>query len=174
MIRKFLASSSRAAHSLSCVPLIILIAITSADVVARYAFNSSVPDTAEISAMMLGVAISLALPVTTHGDEQVKFGVFVDRMPAGIKRWARIVSLFVPTVLFALIAWGAFVRVSNSYLGGEYIGALEIPIWPAKLVFAVACLLTAMVLLVQLVSTTCTPARHQTGASVHGSGTGRG
>ena len=118
------------------------------DVVARYVFASSVPDTAEISGMLLGLCISLSLAYTTLRGEQVRFDLVVNRLPAQARAVADVVTLLVSAALFALIAWQTVKRVLYSMKGGEYIGAMEIPVWPAKSVFAFGCLLTALVLAV--------------------------
>ena len=142
----------RYCHLASCIPLLILVAITTMDVVARYVFKSSVPDTAEISGMLLGICISLALPLTTLKGEQVRFDMVVGMLPARPRAIADGIALFLGAVLFVLIAWQTVRRVLYSMNSGEYIGAMEIPIWPAKAVFAFGCLLTAVVLATLFVS----------------------
>ena len=122
------------------------------DVVARYVFSSSVPDTAEISGMLLGICISLSLPYTTLKGEQVGFDLVVNRLSARARVVADVVTLFVAAALFTLMAWQTVRRVLYSMNSGEYIGAIEIPIWPAKSVFAIGCLLTALVLAALFVS----------------------
>jgi TRAP-type C4-dicarboxylate transport system permease small subunit len=139
-----LKSVPRFCHFASCVPLFILVAITTMDVVARYALNTSVPDTAEISGMLLGICISLSLAYTTLKGEQVRFNLVLNLLPVRVRLAADVVTLFVAAVLFALIAWQSVKRVLYSMKGGEYIGAMEIPIWPAKSVFGFASLLTAL------------------------------
>lgn len=151
-MRDVLKNVPRLCHLVSCLPLFILVAITTMDVVARYVFNTSVPDTAEISAMLLGICISLSLPFATLRQEQVRVDMVVNRLPARGRAVAEVVTLFVSTVLFALIAWQTIKRVLYSMNSGEYIGAMEIPIWPAKSVFAISCLLTALVLAALFVS----------------------
>ncbi len=145
-MRGVLKNIPRVCHFASCIPLFILVVITTLDVVARYAFRSSVPDAAEISGMLLGICISLALPLTVLKDEQVKFDLVVNLLPAAGRLVAEVVCLLFACALFALIAWQTVKRVLYSMASGEYIGALEIPIWPAKSVFAFGCLLTALVL----------------------------
>ena len=72
VLKSALASVCRLSNLATCLPLFILVVITAADVVARYFFASSVPDTAEISGMLLGICISLSLPFATLRQEQVR------------------------------------------------------------------------------------------------------
>lgn len=132
--------------------MFVLVAITTMDVVARYALRSSVPDTAEISGMLLGICISLSLAYTTMKREQVRFDLLVSRLPVRAQIMVDAMTLLIAAALFVLIAWQTVRRVLYSMSGGEYIGALEIPIWPAKSVFAFGCLLTAVVLVALFVS----------------------
>ena len=145
MIRA-LKSVPRLCHLACAIPLFALVAITSADVVARYFMSSSVPDTAEISGMLLGICISLSLPYVTLRQEQVRFELVLGLLPLRARAVADVVMLSIGTALFGLIAWQTVKRVLYSMKGGEYIGSLEIPVWPAKSLFAFSCLLTAIVL----------------------------
>lgn len=143
---KLLGNVPRYCHLASCAPLMVLVCITTADVAARYIFASSVPDTAEISGMLLGICISLSLAFTTLQGEQVRFDLVVSRLPVRARIAADVITLLISAALFTVIAWQTVKRVLYSMKGGEYIGAMEIPIWPAKSVFAFGCLLTALVL----------------------------
>lgn len=136
----------RYCHVATFVPLMALVCITTMDVVARYVFASSVPDTAEISGMLLGICISLSLAFTTMRGEQVRFDLVVTRLPGRARIAADVITLLLSAALFAVIAWQTVKRVIYSMKGGEYIGAMEIPVWPAKSIFALGCLLTALVL----------------------------
>lgn len=152
-MRDVLKNVPRLCHLASCLPLFILVAITTMDVVARYAFRSSVPDTAEISGMLLGICISLSLPFATMEGGQVRFDLVLNMLPRRARLIADAGTLLVSVALFVLIAWQTVKRVGYSMRGGEYIGSLEIPIWPAKSVFAFGCLLTALVLAALFVGT---------------------
>jgi TRAP-type C4-dicarboxylate transport system permease small subunit len=134
-------------HVASCVPLMLLVCITTADVLARYLFRSSVPDAAEISGMLLGLCISLSLAYTTLKGEQVTFDLVVNRLRGRARIASDAVTLLLSGLLFATIAWQTVKRALDSMKAGEYVGAMEMPVWPAKAVFAVGCLLTAGVLL---------------------------
>jgi TRAP-type mannitol/chloroaromatic compound transport system permease small subunit len=131
-------------HLFSAVPILALVLITTADVIARYFLASSVRDTAEISGMLLGVSISLSLAFTTFRQEQVRFDLVVSRLPGRVRTAADILTFFVSAALFGLIAWQTLSRVLYSMRSGEYVGEMEIPVWPAKAVFAAGCFLTAL------------------------------
>jgi len=143
---RFLKALPRYCHVATCVPLVLLVIFTTADVIARYAFASSVPDTAEVSGMLLGICISLSFAFTTQQGMQVRFDMVANRLRGRVRLVAEIVTLALSTALFATIAWQTVKRVLYSMHSGEYIGAMEIPVWPAKAVFGLGMILTAFVL----------------------------
>jgi TRAP-type C4-dicarboxylate transport system permease small subunit len=146
VLLRFLGAVPRYCHVASGVPLLLLVAITTADVIARYLLASSVPDAAEVSAMLLGICISLSFAFTTYSGMQVRFDLVANRMRGRLRRACETAMLGLSTVLFAVVAWQTWKRVLYSKESGEYIGSLEIPIWPAKAVFGVGAVLTALVL----------------------------
>lgn len=143
---------ARALQYASCLPLFVMIVLTSSDVVARYALSTSVPDTAELSAMMLGLSISLSLAHTTLNGEQVRFDLLLGRLRPTSRMIVDALNLLISASIFVLIFWQAVKRVGDSFGSGEYIGSMEVPLWPAKAVFALGCGLTALALVAALVA----------------------
>jgi TRAP-type C4-dicarboxylate transport system permease small subunit len=141
----------QACHDLSCVPLVILVVITTADVIARYALASSVPDTIEISGLMLGLLISLALAPVTYEDRQVGIEGLRAILPPKLRIGADAFVRLAGASIFGLMGWQAVERSAYSFQIGEYVGALEIQLWPVKSVFAFGALLTCLGLIILLV-----------------------
>ena len=96
--------------------------------------------------MLLGICISLSFAFTTQQGMQVRFDMVANRLRGRVRLVAEIVTLALSTALFATIAWQTVKRVLYSMHSGEYIGAMEIPVWPAKAVFGLGMILTAFVL----------------------------
>jgi TRAP-type C4-dicarboxylate transport system permease small subunit len=139
-------------HTATIVPLLALVMITTIDVIARYLFKTAVLDTIEISGMLLGTVISIAFALTTYKEEHVKFSMIVDRFPARAQMVTEVITFFLSAGIFILMAWQAVNRVIYSIKSGEFTGAMEIPIWPVKLVFAFGCLLTSLSLIIRFVT----------------------
>lgn len=141
-MRSTLQRIMAACLTLSCIPLAILVVITAADVVARYALASSVPDTIEISGLMLGLLISFGLAPITYGDRQVRIEIIESILPRGPRMVIFVTMQLIGAVVFALMGWQAIIRSLKSYSIGEFAGYNQIPIWPAKFLFAIGTLLT--------------------------------
>lgn len=147
---KFLDKILHAFHLAACIPLAILVVLTTADVIARYALSTSIPDTIEISSLMLGLLISLALPASAR--DQVSFDMLVNAVKPRTRLTLRFFTGLLSAAVFVLIGWEAIKRVARSRLIGEYVGSMEILVWPAKGIFALGCVLTAIALVVTIFS----------------------
>ena len=124
--------------------LISLTVVTVIDVIARYVFNTSFVDAMTISSFLLAVINALALPGITLGKGHVQVDLLYDRLPAGVRRVLDAVNSLLAGVLFSLLSWFAFDRAAHSFRRGIYKGWMKLPEFPAKYLFAVGCLLTAV------------------------------
>lgn len=138
---------ARLCHYAACVVILLLVLVTTADVLARYVLASSVPDATEISGMLLGICIALSLPFVTLQEEQVRFDMVVGALAPRRRAFADMISHLIAACMFALLGWQAAQRALASLSSAEFIGQLEIPVWPTKTLFALSCGLTALVLL---------------------------
>ena len=133
-----------ACHLASCFFLVLLVLISTVDVIMRYLFASFVPDTIELSGMMLGLCISFALAPVTYSQRQVGLNVVRSVLSPTASLVSETLMRILIASIFGLMGWQAFIRASKSYGYGEYSGSMQIPSWPPKMVFAFACVLTAV------------------------------
>lgn len=133
----------------SVLPLISLMVLTFLDVGARYAFNSSVNSTLEINELLLSILISLAVAYTTYQRDNFSVTFLTDRMTGRKKSVFDAISSFIAAVVCYVLSFQATLQAFYSLESGEYTGALEVPVYPAKFLFAFGCFLTAVVLTIQ-------------------------
>jgi len=143
--------------SLACIPLAILVLLTASDVFARYALASSVPDTIEISGLMLGLTVSLALAPVTFSRRQVEVDFITPRLPILMQKIVRSVVLLFAATIFGLMAWQAGVRTLKSHSIEEFIGSLMVQLWPLKAVFTFGVTLTCLALIWMAIQTWRSP-----------------
>ncbi|GEM_PF-3195141 len=124
--------------------LISMTLITVIDVIARYVFNTSFLDAMTISSYLLAVINALALPGITLARGHVQVDLIYDRLPARVRRFLDAGNSLLAGILFSLLAWFAFGRATHSFRRGVYKGWMKLPEYPAKYLFAVGCLLTAV------------------------------
>jgi len=143
---------SQKLHFLSGMAIVAMMAIMALDVIARYALKTSLLDTIEISSMFLGAVTSLALVSVTKEEEHIRFSLLIDRLSTRTQNLAKAVTLVISAALFCMLTWQTTIRAIASVRSGEFIGSLEIPLWPRRFLFALGCFLTALVLLTQLIN----------------------
>jgi TRAP-type C4-dicarboxylate transport system permease small subunit len=122
------------------------------DVIARYVLNTGIPDTIEISSMLLGAVTCLALASVTEKNEHMQFVMVIDALGPRPKRFAAVLTLLISIAIFCMLTFQATVRAIENFKTGEFIGAFQIPMWPTRMLFAFGCLLTVMVLVSQLIA----------------------
>ena len=149
-MNKFINAFSQKLHFLSGIAIVVMTIIMTLDVVARYALKSGIPDTIEISSMLLGAVTVLALPSVTGRGDHIRFSVLTDILPNRAQSFSKVLTLMIAAVMFGLMTWHAIIRGIHNMRTGEFMGALQIPIWPFRMMFAFGCLLTFLVLASQL------------------------
>lgn len=149
-LNKFINAFAQKLHFLSGIAIVVMTILMTLDVVARYALNSGIPDTIEISRMLLGAVTALALASVTARGDHIRFSVVTDMLPTRAQGFAKLLTLMIAVVMFGLMTWHAAIRCISNLRTGEFMGSLEIPIWPFRMMFAFGCLLTFLVLVSQL------------------------
>lgn len=144
-------------HFLSGMAILVMMVIMALDVIARYVLKTSLLDTIEISSMLLGGVTSLALASVTREEEHIQFNLLTDKLSTRAQGLAKAVMLLISTALFSMLTWQTTIRAIDSVRSGEFIGSLEIPLWPGRFLFALGCLLTTLVLLTQLIKVFTAP-----------------
>lgn len=151
-MHRVIRAVSQKLHFLSGIAVIAMTLVMSLDVISRYVLKTSLLDTIEISSMLLGAVVSLALASVTEMGEHIQFNLLTDRLSTRAQGFAKAVTLIISAALFSLMTWQTTLRAFSTLRSGEFIGSLQIPLWPTRFLFAFGCLLTVLVLLTQLIS----------------------
>lgn len=126
---------------LSALALMLLVTMTVADIVLRWAFNSPIYGSSEIANFLLSISVGAGLMVTTSNRGHIRVdmleGVLLRRFGSGYQRlidWFEVLG----TLVFAgLIGFFAY----ESWQFGEVSVVLE---WPTAPVFLVAAICAAL------------------------------
>jgi len=132
--------------------LIALTLLTVIDVIARYAFNAPVRGGYELTELMLGALIFLALPITTaHGEHvEVDLGDFLFG-PRAMSAVSRVVGLLSAFIL-AIFAWRLFVHGLRLAHDGAVTNSLSLPLSPLAFGASLSCALSCVVMLIRSLS----------------------
>ena len=125
--------------------LLVMMALTFVDVVARYLFNRPIRGAFEITELMLLVLIFAGLPLVSHGDEHVTMD-FIDRMlpPRALDVLIRVVHALV-AALFFFLTWQMWIKAGRIAAYGDTTDVLRIAVGPFVYFMVGMILLTALV-----------------------------
>lgn len=141
----------RAAATVSGICILLMMAVTCLDVVARR-FGASVPGAYDIVRLIGGVAIASSLPLTTAVKGHVAIEYFFHRMGRSGRMVVDSLMRTLQTVAFALAAYSFAVKGGTLLREGEVTPTLQLPIfWLAWLICA-SCALSAAISLFHLFS----------------------
>jgi TRAP-type C4-dicarboxylate transport system permease small subunit len=125
--------------------LLVMMALTFFDVVARYLFNRPIRGAFEVTELMLLVLIFAGLPLVSHGDEHVTMD-FIDRMLP-----ARVLAVLIRVVhglvaaLFFFLTWQMIIKANRIAGYADTTDVLRIPVGPFVYFMAAMIFLTALV-----------------------------
>ena len=128
-----------------CLATITTVVCLSA--LARYAFNSPIPDAHGISSLLLGIAVLWGLACVTWRDDHIGVDLLWLVCPAALRKVMDVTGLLLITVFIVLLSWKLLERVESVRASGIHTVDLRLVIWPFYLVAwlgVVAALLLAM------------------------------
>jgi len=140
---------------LAALLLVPLVAATTWEVVARYAFGAPTIWAYEIGYTLTGSHFLLALAYTLRQGEHIRIDVLSGSLPPRVRRAIDLIvyALVLPILLW--ITWTLWGYTSAGYLRGETSGqsALNLPVWPFRAVFCIAFATFALQVLCELAKT---------------------
>jgi len=125
--------------------LFCLMALTFADVVARYLLNRPIRGAFEITELGLLVLIFAGLPLVSHADEHVTMD-FIDRMlpERAVALWVRVMHAVCAAIMFFL-TWQVWIKAGRISGYGDTTDVLHILVGPFVYFMAGMIALTGLV-----------------------------
>ena len=118
----------------STVLIILLMTLTTADVVMRYILGNPLKGAYELSEMLFLSAVFLGLAYTQLFKEHVNADLFVSHLSKHTNLVLETVMLILALLVYVLLAWKGMGAFWSSFVDGEYRwGLIRIPLWPARL-----------------------------------------
>lgn len=135
---------------ISSTSLLLLAGLVIVDVVGR-AFSAPLSSGSDIGAMLMVALIFFAIAGTQVEKDHVSMDALVAAFPNRLRRLADKASLIVCLVVGGYLAYGTVIAAHRSLLRGEMaLGALQLPLWPAKAMIAFGLCLYSLVILAQV------------------------
>jgi TRAP-type transport system small permease protein len=122
-----------------------LVLVTCVDVVGRYLFNNPLSGAFEMTQVLLGALVFVALPLTTSKGGHVEVDLFLPLLPRTV---ANGLARFGGGVMAAVLLYFAFRLVlltEDQFAAGSRTSALGIPMWGLGVIGVASCLLSALI-----------------------------
>ena len=144
--------SSRYACMTGMLVLLLMMLLTTADVIGRSFLKLPIPGAFEIAQYMLVVCILLGIAYTQQVEGHVRISILSSRWhlqtQLAIDSILTLASLFV----FSLIIWRGWVEAGIALQVGAVSDVLRIPQWPFRLFISVGCFLLCLELLIRVIT----------------------
>lgn len=112
-----------------------------ADVAGRYLFDTPVAGTLEAVAFWWMPAVAfLGLAVTQRVGQHIEVHVLTDRLPARFAQVLAVATLCLTMFVVAAIGWyGLEMALDKTAIREAALGAVHVPIWPARFLVPIGC-----------------------------------
>jgi TRAP-type C4-dicarboxylate transport system permease small subunit len=140
---------------LAGVCLVLMMAVTIADVLRRSLFGKPIFGSFEMVEIMMVASIFLALPETFYRDQHVTVDVVDQVVPVPVKRALQTLAALLSLALTAILAWNMVSPALDAMRYGETTLDLKMPLtvfWVPMLVGMALSALAMAVVLVRLVT----------------------
>lgn len=127
--------------------LFAMMALTFADVLGRYAFNSPVPGAFELTEVAMGLLIFAGLPLISARDGHVAVNIVDEMLPARILRLRTLLLDLVICGCVGLLAWSLWDKGVQLSKYGDATAYLGLRLGPVLHAMAALSVLTALALL---------------------------
>jgi len=106
-----------------------LILVTCIDVIGRYAFNNPLTGAYEITQVLLGALVFVAMPLTTGKGGHVEVDLLVPLLPAAVRRALARVGGAVAALVMAYFAWRLVILTQDQFHTQLATSGLGIKLW---------------------------------------------
>jgi TRAP-type C4-dicarboxylate transport system permease small subunit len=134
---------------ISGVALACLMLLTVSDVTLRV-FNRPIAGVYDLTMLLGGVIIGLAIPFSTWKGSHVSMEFFIEAIPEAWRKIVLPVTHSVGIFLFLLLGWRLIAHGVRLYQQGEVSLTMHIPLYPVVLSIGVACFISSLIVLEQL------------------------
>lgn len=149
--------------SIAAVLIFSMMCVTMADVVGRYGFNRPLPGAFELTEIMLGIVIFVALPLVTLENGHITVSMLTERLSPGARQIQGFLAAAFSAVVLGFIAWRLFRHGMQLSSYGDVTVFLRLPKGPLAFIMTALASLGAAAALILAI-------RFLTGRAASGTG----
>lgn len=126
--------------------LVPLVLATCYEVVSRYTFDAPTVWAYEVGYILTGAHFLLGLAYTLRANEHIRIDIFSGKFSERTRARLDMLAYCIIVPLLLWLSWALFQYLMAGYLRGERSGqsALNLPVWPFRIVFTLAFVLFAL------------------------------
>ena len=144
---RLLTGLVQAGTAVAAAGLVVMMVLTTLDVICRSACGRPLPGTYDIVRLVGFLTLACALPYTTAVKGHVAVEFFFHKLGRRRRIAVDTVNRILGIALFGVLAWQTAARAAALRASGEVTPTLQLPVYPVLYVAAGACLLVALVIL---------------------------
>ena len=101
-----------------------------ASAIGRYALAAPIPDSFDLSRLLLGVAVLWGFASVGYRGAHIKVDLVAELVPARLRSWLDVLASLVLLLFTLLLAWMLLGRVESAWASAEATFDLRLPVWP--------------------------------------------
>jgi len=118
---------------ISSLLIFLLVILISADVFGRYALDSPIPGTFEVTEALMVFIVFFAYAHTEATGQNIRIQLIEKRITERQKIFLDLPAYLLGMFIFGLICWQSWEQAWQSYeINQRMSGLLRLPLWPAK------------------------------------------
>jgi TRAP-type mannitol/chloroaromatic compound transport system permease small subunit len=150
---KFIERITGSVGIMASFALVPLVLATCYEVFARYIFGAPTVWAYEIGYILTGAHFLLAMAFTLASDQHIRIDIFSGHFS---QKTRAVIDLIGYTVMLPLLVWLSYalwLHLAQGYVRNERSGqsALNLPVWPFRVIFFVAFVLFALQVLAEVI-----------------------
>lgn len=127
--------------------IVLLIGVTCTDVIGRYMLNRPFGGAYELTQILLGALVFVAMPLTTADGGHVEVDLALHLLPRKVQRLLGRLAGLVSAVAFAYFTWRLVLIALDQLHEGTRSASLALPMAPLAFLAAVSCAFSAVIML---------------------------
>lgn len=154
MINSIITKIERVVAYISFIGMVILLLmmfLTTFDVIGRSILNSPIPGAYELTEYLLVIVILFGVAYAQQSGRNVRVELFADRLPPRFKIGLDFVFTLVAFIFFVVVAWQGWEGGAKAIVKGGASDTLHIPTYPFEFLIGFGASLLSIELLLKLI-----------------------
>lgn len=140
-----IARARFALNAAAAVLMAGLVLVTCIDVVGRYLFDSPLGGAFELTQVLLGALVFVALPLTTAAGAHVEVDLLVPLLPQAMMRVLGWLGCIVTAAVLLYFAFRLIILTQDHLAVGTRTAALGLPMWVLGVIGVASCCISAVI-----------------------------